>query len=269
MPKTVLVLNDLHVGSEYGICPEGLQLQSGSEWPLTEGQKYLLKCWDDLYARVKQFGKIDALILNGDLIEGRQTKQLATEAFTTDLSVQQEGAIKLLKPFADMSEHIYVVRGTEYHDQVSGESLETIGKELGAEKNVKGRYGRNSLDVIVDSVSFNVAHRIGVTSGMYRATLLDKAMLFAAFAKIMKNRSGADVVIRSHAHFFAHVELVHHHGFITPCWQLQTPYMIRIEPNRMLPDIGAVIIRVDGGKENPVFSEKAIYSLPPQEVENV
>ena len=269
MSKTILTLNDLHCGSEYGICPEGLQLQSGSIWPLTEGQKYLLDCWNDLYRRVKQIGKIDVLILNGDLIEGRQSKQLGTEAFTTDLTVQQEGAIKLLKPFAEMSEHTYLIRGTEYHDQVSGEALEAVGRELGAEKNVKGRYGRNSLDLVVDGVTFNVAHRIGVTSGMYRATLIDKAMLFAAFAKIMKERTGADVVIRSHAHFFAHVELVHHHGFITPCWQLQTPYMIRIEPNRMLPDIGAVIIRVDGDMENKVFSDKVYYPLPPQEVENV
>jgi hypothetical protein len=92
-------------------------------------------------------------------------------------------------------------------------------------------------------------------------------MMFAALSRIIREHAGADVVVRSHAHIFVRVEHSRMNGIITPCWQLQTPYQIRIDPNRMLPDIGGVIIEVENGEV--LLIRKILYRLPKPSIEKV
>jgi hypothetical protein len=76
----------------------------------------------------------------------------------------------------------------------------------------------------------------------------------------------ADCVVRSHLHYFTHVEHAAKHIVITPCWQLQTRFMRKLSLYRCIPDIGAVLITVDPqAKKNgddPISIRKFLYPLP-------
>ena len=74
-------------------------------------------------------------------------------------------------------------------------------------------------------------------------------------------------MIRSHCHFFVHVEHASKHVAITPCWEMQTRYMRKNSIYRMLPDLGGMLIWLDGDlkkrKEDPIVIRKILYDLPP------
>ena len=49
-----------------------------------------------------------------------------------------------------------------------------------------------------------------------------------------------DVIIRSHVHYFVHVEFVHSHGIILPAWKYPDGHLFRGGVAGTTPDIGMV-----------------------------
>jgi len=77
----------------------------------------------------------------------------------------------------------------------------------------------------------------------------------------------ADLLIRSHVHYFGVAEHASKQIVTTPCWELQTRYMRKFSVHRMHPDIGGIKIEIDGKAkkrgEAPCRIIKELYSLPP------
>src|SRR2546426_7815683 len=116
----VLVVSDLHCGSQWGLWPErNMVLPDGRDLPLNKGQKYLLRCWEDMTRRVAAL-KPDILVVNGDVIDGEQYHQRGTEATTTLTVAQTKAASKLLEPLTALVREVYFIQGTEYHDLRAG-----------------------------------------------------------------------------------------------------------------------------------------------------
>jgi hypothetical protein len=105
--------------------------------------------------------------------------------------------------------------------------------------------------------------------GFYRATAMDREMQWSAMTgkDDRKGMPKADFLIRSHVHFFLGLEHSSKQGVITPCWQLQTKFMRKNSVSRMLPDIGGLLLEVDGQAkergEAPCRVLKELYRLPP------
>src|SRR5437763_16751146 len=76
--RNILVIGDVHVGSIYGLLPPDFVSSDGSEKPQNAGQEYLWRCWQDMKRRAAKF-TIDSVVINGDLIEGKQPKQKCSE----------------------------------------------------------------------------------------------------------------------------------------------------------------------------------------------
>lgn len=265
--KRGLVVSDIHCGSIFGMLPPDFLTSEGIIKPQNAGQKHLWKCWLHLLDLAAQ-ANLDFIVVNGDVIDGTQRAQRGTELSLPLLVDQKEAAIATLLPLAPMAP-LYFIQGTEYHDCKAGASVEEVAKSLNAVKYSgvgTGRYSRELLDLDVDGVICNFGHGISVATGFYRATPADREGIFSALAGKEGKAPKADLVYRSHAHYFVHVEHSSKHIVISPCWQLQTRYMRKNSVYRMVPDIGACFVEIDGeAKKNggdPVCVKKQLYPLP-------
>jgi|SRR5579884_584196 len=271
MPKCLLVVSDLHCGSIYGLLPPGFTTSDGRVVSPNAGQAYLWSCWSSLAEHVGKL-KIAGVIVNGDVVDGRQQAQRGTELclpMIEDQAAAAEACLKFLRKHTGSAKW-YFTQGTEYHDAKAGREVEVVARALNARPYVgagTGRYCREVLDLEVDGVVSNFSHGISVSGGLYRATSPDREGVWSALAGKEGKVPKADAVVRSHAHYFVHVEHESKHILITPCWQLQTRFMRRNSAYRMLPSIGAVLLWIDGGAkrrgDDPVRVQKILYPLPP------
>lgn len=272
----LLVLGDTQCGSIYGLWPERFTLSDGATYGLNPGQRYLWDCWNHLVYRIrtaKDLGLLNltGIVFMGDAIDGRQRAQEATEAVTTRISDQAAAFVKCMEIVRSVAPNLplYMIQGTEYHDQKAGDAVEGVAAALGAVEYGgvgSGRYSHEVLDLDVGGVVINFAHHISALTGFYRATAIDKEALWSAIAGKDGKTPRADMIVRAHVHYFIHVEHESKHALVVPAWQLQTRYMRKHSVYRMLPTLGAAIIRVWKGVQwwdDRLQVMKLVYGLPP------
>lgn len=274
--KKICVVSDLQCGSLFGMLPPEFITSEGVWKPQNVGQQYLWDCWVDFCNRAEKYNP-DALILNGDLIDGRQRAQDGTELSLNLIFDQTRAAVHCLNLLKKKCRNakIYCTQGTEYHVGKAAEFEEQVAKDLGCEKYWSvgtGVYVREVLWLDVEGVIIEASHHISPTAGFYRLTPLDREMQWSAMAA-KDNTKGvpkADLLIRSHVHNFHAAEHASKQGVVTPSWQLQTRFMRKNSTYRMLPDIGGIFVDVDGDKkkngEASCQIRKELYPLPPVEL---
>jgi hypothetical protein len=188
---------------------------------------------------------------------------------------QEEASVQILSPLIRgvKPKKVYLIKGTPYHDDELGRSVDNVAKELKADAYEGlgvGTYAKEVMDLDVEGVVFDFSHGVSVSGGLYRAVAIDREALWSAIAGKTGKAPKADVIVRGHAHYFVHVEHVSKHAVILPAWQLQTSYMRKNSRYRMIPDLGAVRFTVDGTAkakgEDPCVLHKRIYDLPPQRI---
>ena len=267
MKHTVLVVSDLHCGHHEALWHPSVRLPWGQNVEPTVGQKYLYDCWKDLLATARR-RKVSIVVVNGDLIDGEQRKSAGTEAATTILAAQQKSSIKLLEPLRDIKtvKDMRIIRGTPYHDGRLGMDVEQIATSLDCIGPNPDWHSWSFLDLDIEGTVLNFSHGISVAGGLYRATPHDREGVWSALASKEGRIPKASCVIRSHCHYFTHVEHSTTHIVTSPAWQLQTEYMRKNSVYRMMPDIGALFIEVDpDAKKNgddPIIVRKHLYRLP-------
>ena len=237
---TIVTISDLQTGSNLGIGPEQMDIKEGdrSIRP-NKAQAALLKAYN---AVVKAWGRPDILVANGDLVEGQQPRNRGVEVWSTNLHDQVDAAAKLLTRWH--AKRLYVVRGTPYHVMLDGVPVEEqLAKDVGAIP-IDGHHSVYELFLDVHGCTFHFAHHIESTKVMmYRATAITRELALAMLNA--SHKYPVNVLVRSHVQYYWHTQSSGHDGFITPGWQLQTPYMMKLSPSGMVPDIGALRFRVD------------------------
>jgi len=224
---------------------------------------------------------IDAIFINGDLIDGKQPKSQGAELSLPLPNDQEEAAVftlrflrnklkKLLKLEPEVEIPTYVIQGTEYHDGRGASELESIAARLNAVEyqclHGTGRFTREVCGVNFDGVNVNLAHHVGGGGGFAKSGGIDRELLWSTIAGSEDKALKADLLVRSHLHYFIHIEKPAQHAIITPCWQLQTRFMRKRSVFAMRPDIGAVIAHLDAGEKaagrDPIVISKMLYALP-------
>jgi len=273
--RNVLVIGDLHVGSMYGLLPPDFISCDGAEKVQNDGQKYLWECWEDLKRKAARFS-IDCVVVNGDVIEGKQPKQKASELTLVAPNDQEAAAVFLLRDLRNWLEKnmrrkvpFYFIQGTEYHDGRGAEELESIAARIeGAniESTFVGRHCKEVLDLDMDGVALNFAHHVGGGSGFSRSGSIDTEAVWAQLAGSKGQAKPPDLIVRSHLHFYMHIEHTNRHAFVCPCWQLQTRFARRRSAFKLIPDIGAIIFHIfpEAKRQglDPIAYTKVLYKLP-------
>lgn len=272
MSKRLCVISDLQCGSIFGMLPPDFITAEGVPKLQNAGQRYLWECWEDFTGRAAKY-KPSIVIVNGDLIDGKQRKSEGVELSLPIMHDQVRAATQCLKYLkAELPPcRWFFVRGTAYHVGAAAEFEEAVAESLGGEHYWSvgsGTLVREVLWLDIDGVIVEASHHIGVTQGFHRLTALDSEMQWSAMTAKDESKGipKADLIIRSHVHNFQHAEHASKHGVVTPCWQLQTTFMRKKSTYRMLPDLGGLLIEVDGAAkkrgESPVDIHKELYPLP-------
>ncbi len=106
----VVHVSDLHCGNVSGVAPP----------PWADTKEWHKPLWEWLQDISKQIGRADALVANGDLIDG-PGKRDSSKHLTTDFGKQVKMSVEVLGLFP--AHRTFVVRGTGYHTD-SGTAFE-------------------------------------------------------------------------------------------------------------------------------------------------
>lgn len=271
--KRGAVVSDLHSGSMFAALPPDFITYDGMVKPWNPAMEYLWKCWDDFTWRAHLYDP-DFVIVNGDCIEGPQTKSKGYEVSLPSLEDQVAaciGQLRLLKERCPRAKW-YFTQGTPYHVGEWNGAEEGIAVALGGEAYPSvgaGKHCREVLWLHTDGVVIEAAHHLGGASGFYRLTGLDREAQWSAMAAKDQTKGvpKSDLLIRSHVHFFGLGEHASKMIVTTPCWKLGDRHSRKGGVHRFHPDIGGIFVEADGEAkkrgEAPCRVVKELYSLPP------
>lgn len=207
MVKTIVFISDLHCGSVYGITPEEHFSHYDNYRELQE------ETWNKYCAIADRWVNPDVLIVNGDCIEGAQTKQGGAELITPDRNVQSDMAVIAINKFR--AKNIFMTFGTRYHCSEQAEDFEyVIANKLNAK--IEGR-----LFLEVEGMTFDIRHKVGSSSIPHgRATSLLRENMWNLIKESEDIGPKVDVIVRSHVHYHIWIEDGKRVMFTTPALQL-------------------------------------------------
>jgi len=265
--RFVVVLSDLHVGSTVGLWPPRYAIEDGGVYEANVYQTWLYKCWQDALDEIRRL-RPSVVVLNGDVIQGVNARD--GQLVCSTVSAQCAAALELLKPLRKMTQRLFVVRGSEWHEGRSSEHVELLARELGAEcSSATGQYSRWELYLdLGDKITAHFAHHVGRSSvPLYEATvplrdmLIQLVELYRTYGQHMPD---VRLVVRSHRHRYVHVDTTPWlHVVVTPSWQLKTSYAHKLVTS-LLPQIGYVIVEV---RDKELLVRPRLYALPTARVE--
>ena len=242
---TGIIVSDTHIGSAFGIFPEGYIGSTGSEITLNVGQKYLLECWDWMLEKVPR--KVDFLMINGDVVDGTGRKDEGRWRVEPDPDFQVSAAKMLFlrgnPPLLNRAKRIYVSRGSAYHVETGARLDEIFAREIGATPDRMGHYASSWRILSCDGIDIDFAHHRSAHI-RYESTPGEREMQFDRMIADLKGGS-SDLIIRSHGHRYVKLNVDGDLFLATPAWSLQTDFAKMSKyPNRLLSRlIGGV--RVD------------------------
>ena len=243
--KSIFVFSDIHVGSKYSVCSEEPSLDDGGSYKPSPNQKKLLGAWHQSIDELQQ--KPNALVINGEPIDGSNFKDLGESCWSTKHNDQIDDFVNLVKRIPH--ESIYFVRGSGYHVTRESTNFEKIiAQRVGAKqyKSVLGNttYTDHEATLSVFDKHIHFTHHVGWSNWwMYRTTPIAKELIKMHFQH-KENGFHTDLLVRSHVHYYVRVEFPNTQGLSTPAWKFPDGFMYRRGVPE-LPTVGNVEIIVE------------------------
>lgn len=251
--RTIGLFSDLHVGSNVALFPRKFKLHSGVIIELTKEQEQLNEYWEDM---TKQFKDCDTIMMVGDSLEGLNKKEFGHGLLVSSLNEQVKACISLLKPMIGNKQFL-VFTGSGYHGSADYKCDESIANAF-----PNGEFCGAMQNIILDKTGFkiNVAHGEG-GSAIYRATKLDRELMFFKLAESCQKLDSPNLIVRGHLHYYTYLENEHMRALQLPCWKAFEVSKIFLKNiGRMQPDIGGCKLIVFD--DNSVMIKPYLYKLP-------
>ena len=262
--KSIVGWTDVHDGATTALCSaEPYNSELDTTIKLNKIQKTLRHAWLDSIDELEQ--KPDLVVLNGEPIDGANKKQIGQQSWSTNLEDQMNDFMRLAKEIP--YKNIMFIRGSLYHTGLDATNFEEIlANRLNAVKyRAYGGHGATDDFAFVEMYGkvFNFAHHIGFNkSPAYRTTALAREMAGMHFEHDKLGR--ADFIIRSHVHYFVHIEFVNTHGILTPAWKYPDHHLFRGGLAGTTPDVGLVEIIIEPNGETVVLPHIAKIDMKAQ-----
>ena len=262
MTTILAVVGDLHINSTVGLVTPTINLDDGGTISSSKEQKFLWKRWLVFWDEIRKVGKSNKAkvitVFNGDMIDV-PVKHKTLQFITHNENDVMDWAYDTIEPALDVSDKVYVIRGTAAHVKHSGGLEEKIAEDINAEKD-KDTDSWWHLDLMCENVLYNISHH-GRLGGMAwtKGNSLNKLIGELIIDCQYRNRKVPDVVLRSHMHQYARsddsygVEV-----YAQPGWQLRTEFVHRLAKVGEA-DIGGMYFINDKGSYTPVVKR---YPLP-------
>ena len=205
--KRVLVISDGHCGHDLGLTHPSDDFDDGTAHYLVRRTIY------NWYAPLVKRLKPHIVIVNGDAIDGDGKKSGGTEQLTTDRLKQCKMAVKTLKVIPGKPK-FFMSYGTGYHTGDDEDFEDIIAELIGAEK-----IGAEDT-VNINGLLINYRHHIGRSSIPHgRHTAVAKERLWNLMWAERGEYPKADVIVRSHVHYYDFCGGIDWLGLTTPALQ--------------------------------------------------
>lgn len=253
--KSLVVYSDLHIGSRRAVCSDD---PAETSYKPNGFQNILYEKWNESIDNITQKPRFK--VINGEPFDGPNTKQTGRGQWTTNMAYQMEEAEKLIKQIP--GEETVFIQGSGYHVDSGGTSFEEmLAKSLKARKYstyFEPSFAEDFAQIRLNGVLFNVTHHIGFARwAAYRTTAIAREMAALHFMK--ESLGDVGVIIRSHVHYWVHVEFTHTHGFTTPAWKYPDKHLFRGGMGGIIPNVGCVEVIIEpNGK---IIVEKHISEI--------
>ena len=266
--KSLVIYSDIHDGSTTAICSKDpITSDKNTTYRPNNLQKSLYQAWVESIDALTQ--KPNAVVINGEPIDGANSKQLGNQSWTTNINDQINDSAKIINLIPRKS-NLFFIRGSGYHVDKEGTNYEsTLADKVKATKYrvFKGEIEKESdyyANIKMNGKLFSFTHHIGFNRwAAYRTTALAREMAAMHFEK--DKLLPYDIIVRSHVHYFVHVRFVHTFGFTTPAWKFPDGHLFRGGLGGTTPDIGSVEVIVESNGK--VLIEPHIMKLKlPQDV---
>lgn len=234
--KRMIILSDLHCGHRLGLTPPSWAYKEDSVFTIEA--KIQRESWNWYVSVINEIigPRCDVLVVNGDAIDGDSFKNGGTELITTNRIEQAEMVVDCLKVWE--YDKLFMVRGTPYHVGKIEQFEDVVASKMGC-------YITDNLNLIFNGKTFNFTHKIGGTSVFYsKATQVVKA---AIANELMSNQYGdrkADVVVRSHLHYYTEYRDSNRIALVTPGLQVSSRFGRQQCSNQVGNDFGFVVVDV-------------------------
>ena len=250
-PFRIGLISDLHVGAQHGLLPIDFCDKYGLGYKMNRGQIKLWEYYNQFIKKLKEF-KVNTLIVLGDVVSGKNVKELGTYIIGTDLQMQMQAAVEtlgyLIKNVPTI-EKVIILRGTPYHGSKDTLVEENIANKLTLNYKVNAEYGGEYLYL---NLKYNgkmktlwLAHP--ATGAMvYPETSLGRDIGQFLQAQATGKLPKVDMIIRAHRHEFIELHKSSIRYMVLPCWQFYVPYDKAVEwYSKWQPDIGGAILLAD------------------------
>lgn len=236
MSKKVLFIGDTHVGSNVGLSSSEMINEDDNVIHQNVIQKWIS---DKYYKMVDDVGKVDLLILNGDIVEGPNYKNEGVGNWTNDMDVQVEHASDLLKDIKFRK--CIGCSGTRYHSGDNPKNDKRVIEKIGGQ-------WMKEVSTEINDVRIHAAHKAAVYKNKQSKPASITGEMVAA--EINAFEFGKyDILAKSHTHTYAGVDMGTSIGFLLPCWKGRDDYAIySASPLTFNPSIGYVVVEIESDK---------------------
>jgi len=222
--KRMVVVSDFHCGHEFGLTPPDWWVRDDTHnVSVTKAGRFQRELWKFYTEAIEHLKPIDLLIVNGDAIEGKNERSGGIELLTSDRHEQ----VKMAKEAIDLAEarKIRILYGTRYH----------VGKEEDFEKILASLISCSDVDVQghafldMNGCGVDIKHKVTSSTVPHgRMTSIARARLWNVIWSSEHDRQPkADILIRSHVHYFNYCGGQSWLGVVTPALCYNTSYGIR------------------------------------------
>lgn len=211
--KRLVIASDFHCGHVVGLThPDFDAIPSRNakmKWKLYHHRR---ECWEWVSAMAEALQPIDALLVNGDLVDGKGVRSGSTEQLATDRTEQVEMAVAATELFK--ADKVLISYGTPYHTG----SLEDWENEVARQVSAVKIGGHDVADV--NGLLVDYRHHVGRSSVPHgRFTAVARERLWGLLWSERGEFPKADVIVRSHVHYFVHCGEADWLAIITPALQ--------------------------------------------------
>lgn len=212
----LLAMGDTHCGHYSGLTPPSFWVDEkrNPRWRALQKEG-----WNWFEKKARSFPSVDVLLFNADALDGKGVRSGGIELVTADRDEQTDMAafaISLLRP-----RRVIMTRGTPYHVGDSDDWEDVLADKLRARiPKLKSLNIEDHAFLTYGGVTFDMRHHVGTSgSPVGRATAMSREMAWAAILAELDGYPSAQILLRSHAHYFLSVDNGRQLGIILPALQ--------------------------------------------------
>ncbi len=248
--KRIVVIGDTHCGHEFGLTPPAWQYRQDGHPRIAKAAKFQRALWKFAVEALEDLKPIDILIVNGDAIDGKGEKSGGVEQITTDRLEQCEMAAEYIN--LAQAKQVRILHGTRYHVGKDEDFEQVICDKVSGNVSIQGHGFFDVNGCILD-----VKHKVGGSSVPHgRHTAIARAHLWNQLWAAHGRQPQANILLRSHDHYFVYAGGPGWVGIVCPALSYGTSFGIR--ECEGIVNVGLLNIDIDnagGWKWEPTLAE--------------